>query len=612
MTAFPRPAPPQRLLRSLAPAPVLACLLIVGCGDDTPTVTCGAGTERIADVCVAVEEAAGGSGSGGTPEGGAPPSAGQGNGPEPEGPQPPKFAGVVSTAPASDVSVQVTWDAAEDTDTPSAELRYHVYAATKSGQQNFGRPTVTSPAGVTAVLVGNLEPEQDYYFVVRAVDADGLEDANEEELVGTPELDEEAPAFDGLEDGKPVGASSVELSWAAATDDKTPAPGISYVVRWSTTEEGAATGNVGAQTAPGATSAVVSGLPAPATKFFFAVSAQDAAGNSEPSPVARGVKTGDDVTAPLFGGCTGATDPGATTALVSWLPAHDDTTPGDAMVYNVYAFTKTVDEDTAFGNPTGTFVGGQQGRVEGLLAGTKYNFVCRAADISGNEEENVAFRVLETKDDGDPPSFDGIVGAVTDSTTAVLSWNEATDPSDQTPVNELTYLVYQSTDPASVFTEAPVAVSNPGATNIKLSDLKSATEYYWGVRARDKALNVDENEVQLKGRTLVSLALDVQPILSRYCSKSGCHGSTNPPQGLNMDVGSAYFNLVNVTAIEAPALKRIQPGDTALSYMVHKIEGTQATVGGSGQQMPPVGNEVPSLDNIAVIKQWITEGAGQN
>ena len=33
----------------------------------------------------------------------------------------------------------------------------------------------------------------------------------------------------------------------------------------------------------------------------------------------------------------------------------------------------------------GSFVGGQQGRVEGLLAGTTYNFVCRAADISGND-----------------------------------------------------------------------------------------------------------------------------------------------------------------------------------------------------------------------------------
>jgi hypothetical protein len=595
----------------LVPAPVLAGLLFAGCGDDPASVTCGAGTEQVGSECVAVEEAAGGS-NGSAMGVGPSADAGEGNGPEPTGPQPPEFEGIASTAPASDVSVQVTWQPAEDASTPSSDITYRVYAATKSGQQNFGKPTVTSPPGVTTVLVGNLEPDRDYYFVVRAVDADGLEDANEEELIGTPELDGEAPEFEGVADGTAVGASSVQLSWSPASDDKTPAAGISYVVRWGTSPEGAAIGTVGAQSIPGATSVVVDGLPAPATKFYFTVSAQDAAGNSEPSSVALGIKTGDDVTPPLFGGCTGATDPGATTALVSWLPAHDDTTTAAAMVYNVYAFTKAIDEDTAFGNPAGTFVGGQQGRVEGLLAGTTYNFVCRAADISGNEDENVAFRVLETKSDGEPPEFEGIVGAVTDSTTAVLSWNGATDPGDQTPANEITYLVYQSKDAATVFDEAPVAISNPGATNIKLSDLDSATEYFWGVRARDKALNIDENDVQLTGRTLVSLALDIQPILSRYCAKSGCHGSTNPPQGLNMDVGSAYFNLVSVTAIEAPALKRIQPGDTALSYMVHKLEGTQATVGGSGQQMPPVGNEVPSLDNIALIKQWITEGAGQN
>lgn len=611
MTALNRITSRLRLRRLLVPAPVLGGLLFAGCGDDPATVTCGTGTELVGSQCVAVDDGAGGGNGNGNPEGGAP-SAGQGSGPEPMGPQPPEFSGIVSTAPASDVSVQVTWEPAEDSDSSSADIVYRVYASTKSGQQNFGKPTVTSPAGVTSVLVGNLEPDQEYYFVVRAVDADRLEDANEEELVGTPELDEEAPAFDGVADGEAVGASSVELSWPAANDDKTPAAGISYIVRWGTTPEGATIGTVGAQSVPGATSVVVDGLPAPATKFYFTVSAQDAAGNSEPSSVALGVVTGDDVTPPLFGGCSGATDPGATTAFVSWLPAHDDTTAAADMVYNVYAFTKAIDEDTAFGNPAGTFVGGQQGRVEGLLAGTTYNFVCRAADISGNEDENVAFRVLETKSDGEPPDFDGIVGAVTDSTTAVLTWNGATDPGEQTPENEITYLVYQSKDSATVFDDAPVAISNPGATNIKLSDLDSATEYFWGVRARDKALNVDENDVQLTGRTLVSLALDVQPILSRYCAKSGCHGSTNPPQGLNMDVGSAYFNLVGVTAIEAPTLKRIQPGNTALSYLVHKLEGTQGTVGGSGQQMPPIGNEAPSLDNVALIKQWITEGAGQN
>jgi Fibronectin type III domain len=606
------------LLKALVPVTALPLVLLTNCGETE--LTCGPGTHRSGNQCVTTDEGVGGTDGNGDPDpsggggdAGTDSSSGGTGGDTPsETPIGPQFSGISSTAPASDVSVQVTWQAAEDATTPAAQLVYRVYVATSSGKQNFGKPSIVSPPGASSVLVGNLEPDTDYYFVVRAVNADGLEDQNETELVGTPTTDETAPEFDGLARGEPAGAAAVKLSWSAASDDATPPEGISYVVRWATSEAGAAVGSVALQTLPGVTSVVVSGLPAPSTKYFFAVSAQDAAGNSETSSVAKAIKTGDDKTAPHFVGCTGATDPGATTALVSWEPAVDDTTAPEAIAYNVYAFTQPVDADTAFGKPVGSFVGGDRGRVEGLLAGTEYYFVCRAQDLSENEDENLGFRTIETRSDGAPPDFDGIVDVVADSTSVVLSWSEASDPGDQTPANEIVYLVYQSTNPDTLFDEEPAAVSNPGATNIKLTGLTSATQYYWAVRAQDKAQNIDDNTTQLGAETLVSLALDVQPILTKFCVKSGCHSASNPPQGLNMDVGSAFFNLVGVTAIEAPTLKRIQPGDPTLSYMVHKLNGTQATVGGSGQQMPPVGNQTPSPQNVEIITKWIAQGAGNN
>lgn len=610
----------QRAL--LISAPALLVSWQVGCGD-TAKLSCGPGTVRAGDQCVLEELGTGGTGDPDEqpPEGGSDGSGTSGSAPTDRGGAPmiddtddgPRFDGISSTAPASDVAVQVTWAPAEDATTAASDLVYRVYVATKSGKQNFSKPAVTSPPGASSALVGNLEPDTDYYFVVRAVDADGNEDQNAVELVGTPSVDDEAPEFDGVKRGTPAGAAEIELSWSPASDDKTPPEGISYIVRWGTTEANAPVGTVIAHSAPGATSVVVSGLPAPSEKYYFNVTAQDAAGNVDGNTTSKLFKTGDDVTAPRFSGCSGATDPGATTALVSWNPATDDTSAADQIVYNVYAFTKDVDEDTAFGNAAGTFVGGEQGRVTGLLAGTQYSFVCRAQDISGNEDQNIAFRDLTTKDDGEPPDFDGIVGVEVDSTSATITWGEASDPDDQTPAEEIVYLIYQATDPTAVFGGQPVAISNPGATEFKVSGLKSNSQYYWGVRAQDNALNVDQNELQVGDVTLISFGLDVQPVFSRNCVKSLCHGSSNPPQGLNMDVGSSYFALVNITAIEAPTFKRILPNQPTQSYLVHKLRGTfnKPEIGGNGERMPRDADPLAE-DDIKLIEDWVEQGARNN
>ena len=71
---------------------------------------------------------------------------------------------------------------------------------------------------------------------------------------------------------------------------------------------------------------------------------------------------------------------------------------------------------------------------------------------------------------------------------------------------------------------------------------------------------------------------------------------------------SGYGNLVDVPSTEAPALDRIEPGDPDASYLWHKINGTHASVGGSGNPMPaPAGG----LDagTIATIEAWISGGA---
>jgi hypothetical protein len=59
------------------------------------------------------------------------------------------------------------------------------------------------------------------------------------------------------------------------------------------------------------------------------------------------------------------------------------------------------------------------------------------------------------------------------------------------------------------------------------------------------------------------------------------------------------------------ALLRVKAGDPDSSYLVHKIQGTQGTVGGSGGQMP-LGRSPLSQDNIDIIRDWIAAGALNN
>ncbi len=107
-----------------------------------------------------------------------------------------------------------------------------------------------------------------------------------------------------------------------------------------------------------------------------------------------------------------------------------------------------------------------------------------------------------------------------------------------------------------------------------------------------------------------TLAANVQPIFNTNCAVSGCHAGTSPQQGQNLSAGVSFSNIVGVASNES-ALLRVKAGDPDSSYLVHKIQGTQGTVGGSGGQMP-LGRSPLSQDNINIIRDWIAAGALNN
>jgi uncharacterized membrane protein len=81
----------------------------------------------------------------------------------------------------------------------------------------------------------------------------------------------------------------------------------------------------------------------------------------------------------------------------------------------------------------------------------------------------------------------------------------------------------------------------------------------------------------------------VQPFFATYCFR--CHGP-------NRQSGRTRFDT------KAGILARVTPGDADNSTLFHMITATD------DDHMPPQNiQEQPTADDIAMIKQWISEGA---
>jgi len=105
-----------------------------------------------------------------------------------------------------------------------------------------------------------------------------------------------------------------------------------------------------------------------------------------------------------------------------------------------------------------------------------------------------------------------------------------------------------------------------------------------------------------------SFSQDIQKIFDgRGCATAGCHDVGSHLLGLILTPDSSYLKLINITSSENTAKKLVMPSDTAQSYLVDKVSGTQST----GDRMP-LGQ--PPLTSIEIqnIKNWISKGALNN
>lgn len=83
-----------------------------------------------------------------------------------------------------------------------------------------------------------------------------------------------------------------------------------------------------------------------------------------------------------------------------------------------------------------------------------------------------------------------------------------------------------------------------------------------------------------------------------------CHIGATAPLGLRLDSANSYALLVGVASAQASDTLLVDPGNPDASYLIRKLEGTA----GTGGQMPLGGTPLPQAD-IAMIRQWITDGA---
>jgi mono/diheme cytochrome c family protein len=66
--------------------------------------------------------------------------------------------------------------------------------------------------------------------------------------------------------------------------------------------------------------------------------------------------------------------------------------------------------------------------------------------------------------------------------------------------------------------------------------------------------------------------------------------------------------VVGVASQEAPEVALVAPSQPEASYLLLKLQGRQAAVGGTGSQMPPDG-DLLSDEELAAVEAWILDGA---
>jgi hypothetical protein len=93
-------------------------------------------------------------------------------------------------------------------------------------------------------------------------------------------------------------------------------------------------------------------------------------------------------------------------------------------------------------------------------------------------------------------------------------------------------------------------------------------------------------------------------VFTPTCAVIGCHHPVGQQSQLVLTAGVAYANVVGVSSVETPSLKRVAAGDPANSYLYRKITGAGITGDRMPQALPPLPD-----DKLKLVRDWIRRGA---
>jgi len=410
----------------------------------------------------------------------------------------PIFAGLTTITEISTTSLVLNWSPATDNVTPQSKIQYLVFMSTTPGGESLSTPTFTTGAGATSYSVTGLSPSTAYYFIVRAKDEIGNTEANQVEGAATtltpPDLT--APSFHGLGSATAVSETRIDLSWSAASDLISKQSNIVYLIYEATTSGGESFATPTFTTAGGATSYTITGLNS-STPYFFVVRARDEAGNIDQNIVEKSARTPDGIP-PAFGGLSSAVALSPNSIQLSWSPATDNASLSGNIVYLIYKAASSGGQNFSSPDFT-TSAGATSYTITGLNSSTSYFFVVRARDEASNIDQNILEKSARTPD-GTPPAFGGLSSAVALSPNSIqLSWSPATDNASLS--GSIVYLIYKAASSGGQNFSSPDFTTSAGATSYTVAGLGPSTTYFFVVRARDEAGNIDQNIVEKSART---------------------------------------------------------------------------------------------------------------
>jgi fibronectin type 3 domain-containing protein len=515
-------------------------------------------------------------------------------------------------ATPGDGSASVSWGAVSASDLAG----YNLYRSTTTG----GPYTKVNTSLITGTSFGNsgLTNGTTYYYVVRSVDTSGNESGNSNQASATPAVGGgggggsstiEAESFtiptDNCanhiyNDTSASGGKAISF-WCNDTISKTvtTVAGTSIVLRaYGDQCNGAPIAVVAmdgvtvmTQAASGATwtNYTVSKAVSAGSHTFSLTYTNDTRTSTcdrnlrvDSLTIASGTG-GGDITPPSAPIGLGAT-PGDSKVTLSWAP----NTESDLGGYNVYRSTTS---GTGYTKLNSSLLTSPLYADNSATNGTKYYYVVRAVDTSGNSSgnSNESSATPTAGPDITPPSAPAGLGASAGNGSATLTWSpvSATDLAG--------YTVYRSTTTGGPYTKVSGS-SLVGSTTYTDSGLTNGTTYYYLVRAVDTSTNESGNSNQA----------------SATPTSGGGGGGATTIEAENFTIpADSCAHIYNDSSASGGKGISFWCNDT-VSKTVTTVAGTNIVVRAYGDQCSGAPNVVIAMDGSTVLTAAASAGSWTN